>query len=177
MPSDKGVKYIDFGLNSIAEFWDRLIVPAVRTFVQEPSARTAFDASLCLWHLHDWVWHERHPGEDSDSPRFNAYQTRLLTSCPELGWLRDVADAGKHRGLGRKHIVTGAEPHSVSGPELTSTGRDSGLTLMGVSVGGRVAYFLVMNDGSHRDLATVLRVAVEFWRSELADKNLPSPFI
>jgi hypothetical protein len=48
---------------------------------------------------------------------------------------------------------------------------------MGISIGGRVGYFLVMNDGSHHDLATVLRVAVEFWRSELAGKNLPSPFI
>ncbi len=48
---------------------------------------------------------------------------------------------------------------------------------MGVSVGGRVAYFLVTNDGLHHDLAAVLRVVVEFWRVELADKNLPSPFI
>jgi hypothetical protein len=48
---------------------------------------------------------------------------------------------------------------------------------MGVSVGGRVAYFLVMNDGSHRDLAAVLQAAIEFWRIELAHKNLPSPFL
>jgi hypothetical protein len=48
---------------------------------------------------------------------------------------------------------------------------------MGVSVGGRVAYFLVMNDGSHHDLAAVLQAAVEFWRIELADKNLRSPFL
>lgn len=45
MPSEQGVTYIDFGLNSVAAFWDRLIVPDVRTFVQEPSARSAFDAS------------------------------------------------------------------------------------------------------------------------------------
>jgi len=36
MPSEQGVTYIDFGLNSVAELWDRLIVPGVRTFVQEP---------------------------------------------------------------------------------------------------------------------------------------------
>jgi hypothetical protein len=168
MPSEQSVTYIDFGLNSVAAFWDRLIVPGVRTFVQEPSARSAFDASLSLWHLHDWVWRERHPDEGNDGPRLNAYRTWLATACPELGWLRDVADAGKHRGFGRNHIVGGAEPHSVSGPAQT---------LIGVSVGGRVAYFLVMNDGSHHDLAVVLQVAVEFWRIELADKNLPSPFI
>jgi hypothetical protein len=168
MALGQSVTYIDFGLNSVAEFWDRLVVPGVRTFVREPSARTAFDASLSLWHLHDWVWHERHPGEDNRGSRFNAYRSGLLTSCPELGWLRDVADAGRHRGLRRRHLVTGAEPHSVSGP---------GETLMGVSVGGRVAYFLVTNDGLHHDLAAVFRVVVEFWRVELADKNLPSPFI
>jgi hypothetical protein len=168
MPSDQGVTYIDFGLNSVAEYWDRLIVPSVRTFLQEPSARAAFDASLSLWHLHDWGWHERHSGEDNHGSRFDAYRRWLLTSCPELGWLRDVADAGKHRGLGHEHVVAAAEPHSVSGP---------GPTFMGVSVSGRVAYFLVMNDGSHRELAAVLPAAVEFWRMELADKNLPSPFI
>ncbi len=75
MPSEQSVTYIDFGLNSVAAFWDRLIVPGVRTFVQEPSARSAFDASLSLWHLHDWVWRERHPDEGNDGPRLNAYRS------------------------------------------------------------------------------------------------------
>ena len=167
MPSDQGITYIDFGLNSVAEYWDRLIVPSVRTFVQGPSARAAFDASLALWHLHDWVWHERHPGEDNRGARFDAYRRSLLTSCPQLGWLRDVSNAGKHLGLGHGHIVA-AEPHSVSEP---------GPTFMGVSVSGRVAYILVMNDGSHHDLGAVLQAAVEFWRTEIADRNLASPFI
>ena len=168
MSSEHGVTYIDFGLNSVAEFWDRLIVPDVRTFIQEPSARAAFEVALSLWHLHDWVWHERHPDEENHGSRFNAYRTWLLIACPELGWLRDVADAGKHRGFGRNRVVDGAGPHSVIG---------SAGTLIGVSIGGRVGYFLVINDGSHQDLAAVLQVAVEFWRIELADKNLPSPFI
>jgi hypothetical protein len=47
----------------------------------------------------------------------------------------------------------------------------------GWNVDRRSHYFLVMKDGSHRELAAVLSVAVEFWRMELADKNLPSPFI
>jgi len=168
MSPGQGVTYIDFGLNSVAELWDRLIVPGVRAFVQEPSARSAFEAALSLWHLHDWVWHERHPDEDNHGSRSNAYRTWLLAACPELGWLRDVADADKHRGFGSNHTVGGAEPHSVSG---------TAQRLMGVSVGGRVAYFLVMNDGSHHDLAAVLQAAVELWRIELADKNLRSPFL
>ena len=53
MALGQSVTYIDFGLNSVAEFWDRLVVPGVRTFVREPSARTAFDASLSLSSIAD----------------------------------------------------------------------------------------------------------------------------
>jgi hypothetical protein len=47
---------------------------------------------------------------------------------------------------------------------------------MGAGGGGRLTYFLVLNDGSKQDVATVLRAAVEFWLANLSARRLPSPF-
>jgi len=101
MPSNRGVTYIDMGLNSVEAYWKEIVDRDVRAFRTDPSTSPIFHAATGVWHLHDWVWHDRNPGQDSRGPAFDAYRERLLTACPELGWLRDVADAGKHRRLGR----------------------------------------------------------------------------
>ena len=115
-----------------------------------------------MWHLHDWVWHDRNPGQDSRGTAFNSFRNGLLVACPELGWLRDVADAGKHRGLGRLPDVKGAQPQRVAS-----------LPLLLNSV---LKFYLVLNDGSKQDVDRVLRTAIDFWRTELKAENLPSPF-
>jgi hypothetical protein len=91
----------------------------------------------------------------------------LLTDCPELGWLRDITDAGKHRGLGRLPEVKGAEPHNVGGRNIIQ---------LGIVYAGTLKFFLVLNDESNPDMDVVLRAAVELWRTDLKAKNLPSPF-
>jgi hypothetical protein len=164
MSSNRVVTYIDMKLNSVDEYWGGIVVPSVRAFQSAPSPGSVFSGALSVWHLHDWVWHERYPGQDSHGSAFNAYRSKLLETCPELGWLRDVADAGKHRGLGRMPEVQGAEPQMFS------------LLPLGIPAGGILNFFLVLNDGSKQNVATVLRSAIEFWRVDLKTKNLPSPF-
>jgi hypothetical protein len=167
MASNRVVTYIDINLNSVEDYWAQLVVPDVKEFRATPSPSTVFHAAHSAWHLHDWVWHDRNPGQDSHGLAFNSYRSKLLTACPELGWLRDIADAGKHRGLGRLPEVKGAEPHWVGGGTLL---------LLGVGNGGVLKFFLVLNDGSKQDFDAVLRTAIEFWRTDLKTKNLPSPF-
>lgn len=168
MPSNRGVKYIDFGLNSLDKYWGKLVVPNVQAFRATPSSVSVFNAALSLWQLHDWVWHDRNPGQNSGGPTFNVYRNGLLRACPELGWLRDIADAGKHRGLGRLPQVQGAHPHVVGGVD--------NLLLLGVSGGGgRLTFFLVLNDDSKHEMGAVLNTVIGFWRTELATNNLPAP--
>jgi hypothetical protein len=88
----------------------------------------------------------------------------LIAACPELGWLRDIADAGKHRGLGRLPEVKGAEPQMVGS-----------LLPLGIPAGGFLTFFLRFNDGSIEPMNAVLQTAIEFWLVELKSKNLPSP--
>ena len=164
MSSNRVVTYIDIGLNSVEEYWHGLIVPNVKTFQSQPSSPSLFNASLALWQLHDWVWHERNPGENSRGPKFDDYRKKLLVNCPQLGWLRDVADAGKHRGLGRLPEVKGAEPKKIGRFRGTLALTENTLT-----------FYLVLNDGSHADADIAVRTAVAFWQQQFKDKNLPTP--
>jgi hypothetical protein len=165
MPSNRVVTYIDINLNSVEQYWGGLIVPSAQAFQTDPSPRTLFYAATSVWHLHDWVWHERNPGMDSRGSVFDTYRSELLDACPELGWLRDIADAAKHRGLGRLPEVKGAEPQMV--------GVYNAALLIPTSV---LKLFLVLNDGSKQAVDAVLRTAIEFWRQDLKAMDLPSPY-
>jgi hypothetical protein len=62
--------------------------------------------------VHDWIWHEEHPGEDTqNNPDYIKFRKDRFHDCPELALIRDAADAGKHRGLGRSD----AEVRRVAG--------------------------------------------------------------
>jgi len=86
MSSNRVVTYIDINLNSIDEYWNELVVPSVRAFRSEPSPRSVFQAAHSVWHLHDWVWHDQNPGQDSHGSAFSSYRRKLFDACPELGW-------------------------------------------------------------------------------------------
>jgi hypothetical protein len=168
MASNRVVTYIDINLNSVEQYWGELVIPNAQAFQGAPSSRTLFNAAHSVWHLHDWVWHDRNPGKDSRGPIFDTYRMNMLGTCPELGWLRDIADAGKHRGLGRLPEVKGAEPQNVGG--------FAGGLLLGMPTGMVFKFFLVLNDGSKQAVDDVLRTAIEFWRNDLKTKSLPSPY-
>jgi hypothetical protein len=164
MPSNKVVTYIDIDLNSIEEYWNGPLSLNVRAFQAQPSPTTLFNAATSVWHLHDWVWHDRNPGIDTrGSKEFEVYRNRLIEGCPELGWLRDIADASKHRGLGRKTKIQGAEPRK----EGTPIGLLLALT--------REVLASISCSMTTRSMNAVLLAAVEFWRIELKDRDLPSP--
>jgi hypothetical protein len=168
MTSNRVVTYVDINLNSVEQYWVELVVPSAQAFQTDPTSRTLFHAATSVWHLHDWVWHDRNPGTDSHGLAFNSYRMSLLKACPELGWLRDIADAGKHRGLGRLPEVKGAEPQKVGG---------SSFLLLGIPTGEVLKFFLVLNDGSKQAVDEVMRVAIEFWQLDLNSKSLPSPYV
>lgn len=169
MSSNRSVTYIDIGLNSIAEYWSSIIVPSTQEYLLRPSPRTAFQTASGVWHLHDWVWHERNRGTNSRGADFENFRFHLISKCPDLGWLRDVADAGKHRGLGRVPEIAGA------GPRFITLGSRLALAL-GTGARRKEIYSLVLSDGSIVDFEAVMRAAVEFWLMDLADHALPSPF-
>jgi hypothetical protein len=145
----RAVKYVDFGFTSAREFWDEVVLPAYESFKAEPSRGKAIMASFPAWHIQDWIWHDQHPGKDTrNSKDHQPFQDKLYLDCPELQWIRDVADAGKHRGLGRQkpkvevREVKGTWPRNAT--PLTMT----------------------LDDGTQHDFAYVLERVIEFWRAK-----------
>ena len=170
----KVVTYINLGLNSVEDYWRELVVPNVQEYMRDRKLRTAFNAALALWHLVDWAWHEQHPGQDTRANHeFKAYQQRLIAACPELAWLHDIAEATKHRGLGRDGI-------KVEEAMKTQLGKRPPFVVMVVS---NPRPSPIVNDPTPKPRAEMIDVyntfvrVIEFWRAvEFKGKNLPSPF-
>lgn len=167
MASNRTVIYVDLCLNSVEDFWAQIVVPQVRAFESVASAQTAFPVATSVWHLNEWVWHEDHPGQEASGVDYQGFRSELYEDCPQLGWLRDITDAGKHRGLNRVPEVLEARPRRVG---------SSSLLLLGVGGSGKLVFTLVLSDGSHEPFDAVLRAAVEHWRKRLANRHLESPY-
>jgi hypothetical protein len=95
------------------------------------------------------------------------FGNQIFAACPQLRWLGDIADAGKHRRLGRLPEVRVAEPQLVLNILVLAAGAPS----------HDQKYFLVLNDGSKVAFDDILREAIEFWLTELEGKALPSPYL
>jgi len=145
----KRVQYVDFGFTSAQEFWDEVVLPAYECFKAEPSRGKAIMACFPAWHIQDWIWHDQHPGEDTrNSKDYQPFQEKLFLDCPELQWIRDVADAGKHRGLGRQKPKV-----EVRGVKGTWPRNATPLTM-------------TLDDGTQHDFADVFERVIEFWRAK-----------
>jgi len=164
MASNRTVRYVDFGITSARQFWDENVVHAYEKFQAQSNRANAICASFHAWHVHEWIWHEHHPGEDTrQNIDYKSFQTSCVNDCPELAWIRDVADAGKHRGLGRP-----AEVRRVAS-EIQLVGYAHGTRPHGVDphgVGGIVTnpLSITLTDGSAHDFAEVLSRVMDYWR-------------
>jgi hypothetical protein len=165
----KTVIYLDKGISDAHAFWSSVVLPDVEDFKSTPSeVRLGLHVAWSLWHLHDWLWHDHKPGVDTlHSPNYEKFKEELCGKCTELHWLRDLADAAKHRGLGRKDI--GVKPIA----EKLGRGGAGGLNVCGgLGVGGialgsgqpQRAITLVV-DGTVHWLEDVVDGAVVFWKS------------
>jgi hypothetical protein len=144
----KTVHYVDFGFTSAREYWEEVVLPAYECFRADPIRGKAIIASFPAWHMQDWIWHEQHPGEDTrNNKNYESFQAKLLDECPELTWIRDVADAGKHRGLGRQkpkvEVREVRSPWPLNATPLTIT----------------------LTDEAEHNFADVLARVIEYWRA------------
>jgi hypothetical protein len=75
--------------------------PSVLAFRSVASRVRGFEAAQPVWHLHDWVWHDRSPGQDSRGSALDTYRKSLLLACPALGRFAMLpAPASTVSGLG-----------------------------------------------------------------------------
>jgi hypothetical protein len=142
----KTVRYVDFGFTTAREYWTEVAEPAYQRFLNDETRGNAIAACLALWPLHDWLWHEQHPGQDTHKSKkgYDQFRQQFFNNCPELAWLRGVADAGKHRGLGRSDVRV---------REVAKTWPRNTLPLK-----------IMLDDGSEHNIVDVLRRVVGYFR-------------
>jgi hypothetical protein len=140
------VLYVDFGFTSACEYWTEVAKPAYERFVNEENRGNAIAACQALWPIHDWLWHDQHPGQDTGKNRkdYEQFREQIFKNCPELAWVRDVADAGKHRGLGRRDVRV---------REVAKTWPSNMLPLK-----------IILDDRTEHSIADVLIRVVEYFR-------------
>lgn len=136
------VTHVDFGFTSATEFWHEVVLRARSRFLGHESRQHAVEAASAAWHLHEWVWHDKHLGGRASGADYMAFRDGLLNACPELAWMRDVADAGKHQRLGR--------------PEIKNDPGGSGRIAASLRIG--------VEDKNH-DFADALNRVIGWWRT------------
>jgi hypothetical protein len=136
---------VDIGIASPYDFFFEVVWPNYQELARNPSPASAVNAAWPFWHLHEWYFWEQNPSA-GEKDRRRYVDQELLQRCPELAWLRDIAEAGKHFRLGRtkppvrvRSISTREEfSAAFGGASLGSVpyGAGSGRELFFVEVGG-----------------------------------------
>ena len=175
MASSRSVVYVDLGFTTARQEWEEVGLPAYERFKEAPGRATAMDAAIHAWHVQDWIWHENNPGVDTYRNRaFYAFRDKLIDGCPELEWVGDIADASKHRGLGK------LTPPQVQ--RMTPAVRPKPLRVGGRLIaveGGKVLAVggspltIELIDGDKREVAVVLKTVVDFWQAHFAGTSAP----
>jgi hypothetical protein len=167
MPAPSSTPYeVDFRFTSANEFWEELVISAYEKFRTEPDRAHAIVASFPTWHVNEWIWYERHPGEGAASnrnPKYTKFRCDLFRACPALPWIGDVADAGKHRSLGREdrrvdRVTTGRRILAGPYPFTFGTKAFGAFDTMSTPLAIRLA------DGNTHDFEQVLSRVIDYWR-------------
>jgi hypothetical protein len=163
MAKNRSVREVDFGYSTAREYWSEIVLPSYERFRENQKRYTAIEASWPAWHVHEWVWYDANPDVNPErNSAFASFREQLLNDCPELAWVRDIADAGKHRYLGRSAEVQRVHPTSKAlsiGPGMGFLATGSGGILM-ASAGLEIE----LTDGTKHYVSAVLDTVIEFWR-------------
>jgi hypothetical protein len=151
---------VDLGIGSPYDFFFGVAAPNHREFERDPSSLlSALNAASSLWHTHEWYFWEHHRSA-SEADRAAYIHDELLRDCPELGWLRDIAEAGKHRRLNRRKIV---KVRAISRrEEFSGTFGDAPFGTVPFGSGSRVELVVDVAGASH-PLKRAMGAAFRYW--------------
>jgi hypothetical protein len=136
---------VDLGVYTAYDFAFEVAFPNYRAFMRAPSSMTAMNAAWALWHLREWC--------NYDNKETSGYvKSELLRQCPRLAWLKDIANASKHRELTSSHpVVSQLRSHLVT----RSMSMDS--------LGGSTTEFTILVGGKTHNFTEVIDEVYIFW--------------
>lgn len=143
-----------FGIFSAYQFWDEVVRPTWIVFNQHPAPKEAFNVTLGLWHLLDWV-----TADPTVNPSVRSlYDVRkaITPLCPALDVLHDIITLGKHQVLSRPRGMVASTDVNLLGATLH------------FGPGGPVSehpaeYKITLVDGHEFEFKALLAEAMTFW--------------
>jgi hypothetical protein len=154
---------IDIGISDAKDYWNKIVIPALDEFQRRPSAQTGMASASSLWHIHEWVWYDKHPKVNTwGSKAYKAFCAKIFTECPELNWLHDVTNIGKHRALTRPSPldVSVAKQSEIVGRDGAGGYGENAHMAYG---SGKPQLRLYLQDGSAPWLEEVCKRAFDWW--------------
>jgi hypothetical protein len=172
------VTKIDFGPRSARDYFGLHVMPANSRFLKISNQENAIAVAKSLWDTTGWLWSDRNPGVDRrDQPAVaSAFDEDLVNRCPDLQYMRDLADATKHGGeLGRSSVVVNGVSGCGSPGGTLSTSNQFGM--MGERASGPFGGMAVqstpectlqidLKDGGSRDMKEALATVFKFLQAE-----------
>ena len=153
--------YIDVGISDAKDYWNNVVIPWTEEFQTHPSTHTGMALASSLWHIHEWIWYDKHPNVNTRaSEDYRAFRKRIAAECPELTWLEDLTNTGKPRAL--------AHPGSAMVKQSEVAGRGGaggyGVKAQMAYGSGKPQLCLHFQDGSVHWLGDVCKRAFEYWK-------------
>jgi hypothetical protein len=165
---------VDIGIGSAYDFFFEIASPNHREFALNQSSRlAALNAAWPLWHMHEWYFWEHHPSATEDD-RAAYIKQELLRDCPELGWLRDIAEAGKHRQRLRRKTI---KVRAISSREEEFSAALGDAPFGTVPFGsGSGKEFVVDVAGKTHPLMRAMGAAWRYWLGKVLPHHVEIPF-
>jgi hypothetical protein len=163
---------VDLGIASAFDFFREVAWPNHVAFGRQPSSVAALNAVWAYWHLHEWHFWDHHPftlNRDEHNRLLEESRRHRLSECPELEWLRDMAEAWKHRRLHRPRVrIRSVSTHAMGGPLGTPP-------VATTQIGATMTRIVVDAEGATRDLEVVLEAVSLYWLGTLLPYHVALP--
>jgi hypothetical protein len=149
----------DHGVYDARGYWRLIVQPDIRDFKADPSPRNTAHVVQSLWALIEWTAWE---GAASEAEA-RSNKRGLLSSSPEMRWIKDAADSAKHKNLTRDMEDTRRLGLAPSGQAAYGHG------CYGSPMGGygSIEPRLTLNNGDEYLLRGVVERLDGFWSARL----------
>jgi hypothetical protein len=89
----RSLVHVEIGIPDANGFWRLVVAPNMEEFRSRPSTHVGIALAWSLWHIHEWIWYDSHPDEDTrGSTNYKAFCAKITDACPELRWLEDLTN-------------------------------------------------------------------------------------
>lgn len=148
-------------IESARDYFDFVVLHNLNEYKSKPDfLPVAFNLSNSLFNMCEWMWHTYGRRLGIDICKRNDYVGYAVKSCPNFGYIRDLANASKHVTLNTPST------QMISASDAVSVGSGFGEGGFGIGKFSRGSVFIGAG-GAKVDFENAADEVFEFWLREL----------